>query len=127
MKNEQMHHEELIAGITRQMRSILDSSQQAIYIYLDDIHKVCNEKFATLLGYRSPEEWANVEDSFPEVFVDQSSQGVLVNAYRQAMEKLIPASIKVTWKKKSGGTVATSVVMVPIAYEDHIFALHYVS
>lgn len=127
MKDEQNHHEELIAGITRQMRSILDSSQQAIYIYLDDVHKVCNKKFAALLGYQSPEEWANVEDSFPQIFVDQSSQDVLVNAYRQAMEKLIPADIKVTWKKKSGGTVATSVVMVPIAYEDHIFALHYVS
>jgi len=126
MKDEQMHHEELIAGITRQMRSILDSSQQAIYIYLDDIHKVCNEKFAALLGYRSPEEWAKVEDAFPE-FVDPGSQEVLVNAYQQAMDKFIPANIKVVWKKKSGGTVATSVVLVPIAYEDHIFALHYIS
>ncbi len=126
MKDEQMHHEELIAGITRQMRSILDSSQQAIYIYLDDIHKVCNEKFAALLGYRSPEEWAKVEDAFPE-FVDPGSQEVLVNAYQQAMDKLIPANIKVIWKKKSGGTVATSVVMVPIAYDDHLFALHFIS
>ena len=44
MTNEQLNHEELIAGISKQMKSILDSSQQAIYIYLDDIHKVCNEK-----------------------------------------------------------------------------------
>jgi PAS domain-containing protein len=122
-----MHHQELIAGISRQMRSILDSSQQAVYIYLDDIHKICNDKFAALLGYKSPEEWAMVEDSFPQVFVDPGSQETLVNAYNQAMEKLIPASIKVTWKKKSGGTVATSVVLVPIAYEAHIFALHFIS
>jgi phenylpyruvate tautomerase PptA (4-oxalocrotonate tautomerase family) len=37
MKEEQ-HHEELIKGISEQMKSILDSSQQAVYIYLDDIH-----------------------------------------------------------------------------------------
>ena len=42
MNNIEQHHEELIAGISKQMRSILDSSEQAIYIYLDDIHKVCN-------------------------------------------------------------------------------------
>ncbi len=126
MTHEQKHHEELIEGISKQMKSILDSSEQAIYIYLDDIHKVCNGKFASLLGYRSPEEWDKVEDSFTE-FVDRSSQETLVKAYNLAMEKFIPSTIKVTWKKKSGGTVATSVVMVPIAYDDHLFALHFIS
>ena len=127
MENELHHHEALISGISKQMKSIMDSSQQAIYIYLDDIHKVCNGKFASLLGYRSPEEWAKVQDSFPRVFVDESSQEALVSAYRQAMEKLIPANLKVTWKKKSGGTVASTVVMVPIAYDDHLFAMHIIS
>jgi PAS domain-containing protein len=124
--NEDQHHEELVRGISKQLKSILDSSQQAIYIYLDDIHKVCNGKFAALLGYKSPEEWARVEDTFT-TFVDRDSQQVLVNAYQQAMEKLIPLSIKVTWKKKTGGTVSTSVVMVPIAFDEHLFALHFIS
>ncbi len=126
MEHEQIHHEELIAGISKQMKSILDSSQQAVYIYLDDIHKVCNGKYASLLGYRSPEEWAKVEDPLDET-VERSSQEALVNAFNQAMEKLIPSNIKVTWKKKAGGTVATSVILVPIAYDDHLFALHFVS
>jgi len=126
MSDEEQLHQELIRGISKQMESILNSSEQAIYIYLDDIHKVCNEKFASLMEYRSPEEWAGVEDSF-EAFVDRSSQETLVKAYRQAMEKLIPSNIKVTWKKKSGGTVPTSVVLVPIAYDDHLFALHFIS
>jgi PAS domain-containing protein len=126
MTNEQLNHEELIAGISKQMKSILDSSQQAVYIYLDDIHKVCNGKFASLLGYRSPEEWAK-DENLLEATVERSSQETLVKAYNQAMEKFIPSNIKVTWKKKSGGTVMTSVVLVPIAYDNHIFALHFVS
>lgn len=126
MINEQIHHEELIAGISKQMKSILDSSEQAVYIYLDDIHKVCNGKYASLLGYRSPEEWAKVEDPL-EATVERSSQETLVNAYNQAMKKFIPSNIKITWKKKSGSTVVTSVVLAPIAYDDHIFALHFVS
>jgi PAS domain-containing protein len=126
MTNEQSRHEELIAGISKQMKSILDTSQQAVYIYLDDIHKVCNGKFASLLGYRTPEEWAK-DENLMEATVERSSQETLVNAYNQAMEKFIPSNIKVTWKKKSGGTVVTSVVLVPIEYDDHIFALHFVS
>jgi hypothetical protein len=126
MSHEDQHHQELIKGISMQMKTILDHSQQAIYIYLDDIHKVCNEKFASLLGYNSAEEWAKLQDPF-ETLVEQSSQEILVKSYRLAMEKYVPSSIKVTWKKKSGGTVSTSVAMVPIAFEDHIFALHFIS
>ncbi len=126
MTNLEQHHEELIAGISKQMKSILDSSEQAIYIYLDDIHKVCNAKYASLLGYRSPDDWAKVEDPL-DATVERSSQETLVNAYNQAMKKFIPSNITITWKKKSGGTVVTSVVLAPIAYDDHIFALHFVS
>ena len=126
MEHEIQHHEELIAGISRQMKEILDSSQQAVYIYLDDIHKVCNAKYASLLGFRSPEEWAKVENPLEET-VEKGSQETLATAFNQAMDKKVSASIKVTWKKKGGGTVASSVVMVPIAYDDHLFALHFVS
>ena len=126
MENEQQRHEALISGISKQMKSILDSSQQAIYIYLDDIHKVCNAKYASLLGYRSPEEWAELVDPLQATVV-QGSQETLVKAYNQAMEKIIPSTIQVTWKKKTGGTVGTTVVLVPIAYDDHLFALHFIS
>lgn len=125
--NEHQHHEELIRGISEQMKSILESSEQGVYLYLDDIHKVCNKKLASLLGYRSPDEWARVEDSFPEVLVDERSRETLVNAYRKAMEKMVASTIELTWKKKSGGTVDTTVVLVPIAYSGHLFALHFVS
>ena len=125
--NEHQPHEELIRGISEQMKSILESSEQGVYIYLDDTHKVCNKKLASLLGYRSPDEWARVEDSFPEVLVDERSRETLVNAYRKAMEKMVASTIELTWKKKSGGTVDTTVVLVPIAYSGHLFALHFVS
>jgi PAS domain-containing protein len=125
--NEHQHHEELIRGISEQMKSILESSEQGVYLYLDDIHKVCNKKLASLLGYRSPDEWARVEDSFPEVLVDERSRETLVNAYRKAMEKMVASTIELTWKKRSGGTVDTTVVLVPVAYSGHLIALHFVS
>ena len=126
MNNIEQHHEELIAGITKQMKRILDSSEQAIYIYLDDIHKVCNEKYASLLGYQTPEEWAKMED-FLETSVDRNSQDTLANAYTQAIDKFVSSDVKITWKTKSGSTVVTSVILVPVAYDDHIFALHFVT
>ena len=124
--DKHQHHEELINGLYEQLKPVLDNSQQAIYVYLDDIHKICNNKFATLLGYSSPEEWAKVTGSFPDVFVDQQSQEVLVSTYQKVMEQIIGSEIEVTWKTKSGDRVNTNLILVPIAYNGHLFALHFI-
>ena len=58
---EQQHHEELVKGITEQMKLSLEKSEQAIYIYLDDTHKICNKKFADLVGYKSVKQWVKTE------------------------------------------------------------------
>ena len=80
------HHEEIIKGAAEQYKKILESSAQAVYIYLDDNHKVCNKKFAQLLGFKSEKDWAKIGGSFLDTFVDAKSQNKLVEAYRKSME-----------------------------------------
>ncbi len=120
-------HGDLLGELTEQLQPLLDSSEQGIYIYFDDEHKVCNEKFATLLGYGSAEEWAQMEGSFPTLFVDEKSQNTLIDAYQKGMEGASASTFKVLWKKKSGGTADSTVILAPISYENHLFALHFVS
>ena len=126
MSSELKHHEELVKGFYDQLKQIFDSSEQAIYIYLDDNHKVCNKKFATMLGYSSPEEWAKVENML-EANVDKSSQQTVVAAYQDTMGKLVGSKIEIKVKTNSGMSINVSVIMVPVAYQGHLFALHFVS
>lgn len=126
MKTEDQHHQELIKGIEEQYKEILDSSQQAIYIWLDEECMVCNAKFATLLGYASANELSQTKGAFLENFVVEPSQAVLANAYNDAMSKKISSTFSLTWKKKSGGTVLTRANLVPVAFGDHLFALHFI-
>ena len=93
-------HEELIKGVYEQLKEIFEGSKQAIYIYYDDNYKICNQRFASLLGYKSIEEWSAVNEPFPQAFVKDESQEVLVSAYRNAMEDKIGSDIEVSWKKK---------------------------
>jgi carbohydrate-binding DOMON domain-containing protein len=128
-KNKQpqdKHHEEIVNGLYEQMKKIFESSEQAMYLYLDDTHKACNSKFAALLGYKSPKEWAEVKGAL-EPFVAEKSQETLSSTYWNAMNKMIASKIPVTWKKKNGGTVDTNVILVPMAYAGHLFAVHFVS
>jgi len=124
-KQSEAHHEELISGFLDQIRIVFESSEQPMYLYLDDTHKACNQKFASLLGYRTPEEWAREKES--TALVAEKSAETLVAAYQSAMERKIGSTIGVTWKRKSSGTVDTTVILVPAAYKEHLFALHFVS
>lgn len=127
MNGHNHNHEDLFLSLTEEYSDLLANSEQGIYIYLDDEHKVCNKKFATLLDYGSEDEWAKVGESFPVAFVADQSQETLVSAFQDAIEKGKGSTNKIIWKKKDGSTVSTQVILVPIAYEGHLLALHFVT
>lgn len=125
--DEHNHHDELMQSVAKEYQDILENSQQGVYIYMDDTHKVCNEKFAALLGYASSDEWAKVEEPFPVVFVAPASQETLISSFQDAMEKSIASENTIVWRKKDGSTVDSSVILVPVSHNGHLFALHFVS
>jgi hypothetical protein len=124
---EEEHHAEIIDGATAQLQPLFDHSSQAIYLYLDDHHKSCNKSFSKLLGYSSPSAWAGVKTSFPETFVAKKSQRTLVSAYKEAMEKGTGSVNDVTWKKKNGSEVKSRTILVPLTFEGHALALHFIT
>lgn len=123
---EQQHHVELVKGITEQLKPILEKSEQAIYVYLDDTHKVCNKKLADLLGYKSAREWANTDA--PLADVDEASQQAVISAYEKATERFVASSLDIAVKNvMTKKLVKTRMIMVPIAYQGHVFAIHFLS
>jgi PAS domain S-box-containing protein len=120
-----VHHEHLIKEIAELFQPVLSKSPQAIYIYLDDAHKVCNQKFADLLGYSSVQEW--VENEFPVSDIVKEDQEKGIHAYMDASQKLKAATLDATWIKKDGGKIKTEIMMVPISYKDEVFVLHFIS
>ena len=123
---EQEHHVELIKGISEQMEILLKESERAIYIYLDDSHKVCNKKFAGLLGYKSPREWADAEAPLSDVVKDDQKK--VIDAYMNASEKGIASSIDVKMKNiKTEEILKINMIIAPIIYQGHIFTVHYLT
>jgi len=121
------NHKQLIYGLSKQLKEIFDSSKQAMYLYLDDNHITFNRKFRLLLGYKTIARLSNIKQSFLDVFVDKKSQGTLVMAYQNAMENAIASNIEISFKKKRGGIVKANVILVPLTYHGHLFALHFIS
>lgn len=119
------HHVHLIKEVAEMLEPVLSNSSQAIYIYLDDQHKICNQKFADTLGYKSIDEWVDSETPVDDVL--KSDQDKVIEAYGAASEKYEASSLSATVVKKDGTQVRTNVIMVPFTYKNEVFVLHFIS
>lgn len=126
LQTPEAHHEELVKGLYDQMKPVLDGSEQPIFIYLDDNHKACNSRFASMLGFKSPKEWAE-KSGFLEVYVAEKSRETLSSAYWDAVKKMAVSTIQPTWMKKDGATIDSTMILVPMFFQVHLFAVHFVS
>lgn len=120
------HHEELVQVLYDQLRPIFDKSEQPMFIYLDDNHKACNGKFAEMLGFKSPQDWAD-RQGFLEIFVAENSRETLMNAYWSAMNKMVASTIPLTWMTKNGSKIDSTMILVPMYSQGHMFSVHFVT
>lgn len=124
--SDDKHHEELVQGLYDQLKPILEKSEQPIFIYLDDNHKACNGKFAEMLGYKSPQDWVD-HQGFLEIFVAEKSRDTLMNAYWNAMNKMVASTIPLTWMTKNGSKIDSTMILVPMHSQGHMFSVHFVT
>jgi len=126
LQTSEAHHEELVKGLYEQMKPVLDGSEQPIFIYLDDNHKACNSKLASMLGFKSPQEWAE-KQGFLEAYVAEKSRETLATAYWASVQKMAASTIQLTWMKKDGATIDSTMVLVPMFFQGHMFSVHFVT
>ncbi len=58
----------------------------------------------------------------------EKSRDTLMNAYLAAMKKMVASISEVTFvKKDGGGSVNSKVVLVPMPFQGHLFAVYFVT
>lgn len=119
------HHEHLVKEIREQFEPVLSKSPQGIYIYLDDVHKICNKKFAEMLGYSSVAEW--VTNEYPVGDVSKEDQEKIINAYGDACEHFKANKLSASIVRKDGKKIKANIIMAPITYKGEVFVIHFVS
>ena len=64
---------------------------------------------------------------FLETYVAEQSRETLSNAYWNAMKKMSASTIQMTWMKKSGETLDSTMILVPMFFQGHMFSIHFVT
>jgi PAS domain-containing protein len=115
--------EGIIRELTEQFRPVFEQSPDGVYLWLDEAHKVCNERLADLFGL-TVEEWRKAEP-FLENFVAEEDRAIYSWNYHNRVAALaFPVTFSA--RRNDGSVFAAETDMIPISYKGYAVAYHFV-
>lgn len=111
--------------LAEQFRSVFESSPDGVYLWLDEDHKVCNERLADLYGF-TVEEWGAARP-FLDCFVAEEDRSLYSWNYHNRVARLaFPVTFRFRASRKDGTTFAAETDMIPLSYRGYAVAYHFV-
>ena len=121
-----VQHEDATRELAEHLRPVFESSPDGVYVWLDEEHWICNERFAELLGYGSAEE-LNDTPYLLQRWVHEDDQELVSWSYWNRVQPMaFPTTIRFRGKRKDGSMVLVETDMIPLSYGGHTFAYHFV-
>ena len=118
-------HVDVMKELAQQFRPLLEESPDGVYLWLDESHKVCNERLARMFGC-TVEEWCATEP-FLESFVAEEDRQVFSSNYHNCVAALAyPVTFRFRGRRKDGSSFAAETDMIPISWQGHAVAYHFV-
>lgn len=118
-------HGTAIAAVAGHLRPIFETSPDGVYVWLDERNKACNERLARMFGYRV-EEWLAIDD-FAHTLIAEESRAAYVRNYQHHVLGLrYPVTFRFQGRRKDGSTFEAETDMIPLAFDGHVLAYHFV-
>lgn len=119
-------HEEATEALAAHLQPVFDASPDGVYVWLDEEHWICSERFARLFGYDVPAE-LNHTPQLLQRLVHEDDQGLVSwNYWNRVQELAFPVTFRFRGVRKDGSTCLVETDMVPLTFAGHTFAYHFV-
>ncbi|PWB55979.1 MAG: hypothetical protein C3F13_02660 [Anaerolineales bacterium] len=117
-------HVKILNELAEQFRPLFENSPEGIYLYIDEVHKICNERFAKMFGL-TVKEWEAM-DGFVNKHAIPGDVEKIVSMYHQHIhQELTPARFQVTGIRKDGSRFKAETDMIPFPWRGEMLALHF--
>ncbi len=119
-------HEVATKELAEHLRPLFESSPDGVYVWLDEEHWICNQRFAELLGYDSPDD-LNDTPHLLQRWVHEEDQGQFSWSYWNRVQTLsFPTTLRFRGIRRDGSEVPVETDMIPLTFGGHTFAYHFV-
>ncbi len=118
-------HVKILRELSEQFQPLFQKSLEGIYLYIDEVHKICNDRFARMLGL-TVAEWEAME-GFVNKHAAPEDQETIVNNYNKHIHQtLTPVRFRFKAIRKDGTRFNAETDMIPFPWRGEMIALHYV-
>ena len=121
----QEEHEQILREMAELFEPLFSSSPVGVYLYVDDVNKICNERMAGIHGM-TVEEWQNAP-TFLNDFIAEEDRAMYAGNYRHHVADLRhPITFRFRGLRKDGSTFEAETDMIPLCWRGHPVAYHFV-
>ena len=118
-------YEQVLRGMAEQFGPLFEYSPVGVYLYVNDHHKICNEKMARMHGM-TVEEWQNTP-TFLNDFIATEDRQMYASNYREHVAALKhPVTFRFRGLRNDGSTFTAETDMIPLCWNGHPVAYHFV-
>jgi PAS domain S-box-containing protein len=118
-------HEKILKELLEQFQPLFQKCPDGIYLYIDEVHKICSERFAKMFGL-TVKDWEKME-GFVNKHVVEADQETIINNYHEHIHKLLtPVNFRMKAIRKDGSTFNAEVDMFPFPWHGEMIAFHFV-
>lgn len=119
-------HEKATSELAEHLRPIFEASPDGVYVWLDEMPWICNERFAKLFGYASADDLRDTPRLLQRI-VHEEDQELFSSLYwNRVQAQAFPATFRFRGIRKDGSVCHAETDMIPLAYGGHTFAYHFV-
>ena len=122
---EEHEHVKILKELAEQFQPLFENSPEGIYLYIDEVHKICNERFAKMFGL-TVKEWEAMEGFVNKHAADEDVELVVGNYHEHIHQKLTPARFRFKAVRKNGSTFNAETDMIPFPWRGEMLAFHFV-
>lgn len=120
-----VEREVTVRELAEQFRPVMEGSPDGVYLWLDEAHKVCNERLADLFGY-TVEEWSATEPFLDNFVAEEDRKLYSWNYHNRVAALAFPVTFRFRARRKDGSTFPAETDMIPVSYGGHTVAYHFV-
>ena len=122
---QEHEHEKILKELSEQFQPLFQNSPDGIYLYIDEVHKICSERFARMLGL-TVKEWEAME-GFVNKHAAESDQEMIIQNYQEHIhQKFSPVRFRFKAIRKDGSKFNAEADMIPFPWKGEMIAFHFV-
>jgi PAS domain S-box-containing protein len=119
-------HEVASKELADHLQPLFDASPDGMYVWLDEGHWVCNQRFADLLGFDSPDELNDTPSFLQRMVHGDDQQHFSWNYWNRVQALAFPTTFRFRGVRRDGSAFQAETDMIPVTYGGHTFAYHFV-